>query len=113
MIPLAIDDVLRELVVRVTQLARLDAVCPRSRRSSRNRRWTVYGGLAEIADLPVLEVQDRLYDSSLAQRHRVLLSNGGIDARAPWARDGIDAYKEKLVAEGFRQRWSGPRMAAE
>lgn len=61
----------------------------------------MYGGLAEIADLPVLEVQDRLYDSSLAQRHRVLLSNGGIDARAPWARDGIRRVEGEARRRGL------------
>jgi alkylated DNA nucleotide flippase Atl1 len=63
--------------------------------------WTTYADLAEIANLTGQQVQDRLYDTPLPKSHRVFLSRGAIDARAPWARDNIDAYTADLVAEGI------------
>ena len=64
-------------------------------------RWTTYGQLSEVSDVPVVEIRSRLMTDYPPAALRVMTSDGQIDVLAPWAQENLAAYRQQLVAEGI------------
>jgi alkylated DNA nucleotide flippase Atl1 len=77
-------------------------------------RWTTYGELTELSNIPAVEIRARLHQGSYPHAaRRVMTSDGRIDAVAPWAADNLHAYRQQLVADGILAAASASEALAE